>query len=104
MDPLGGGPHVFRDTVDECDHIMFGHLFDLKNPLCVEGSLFLDLLQVLSRDHSHLRVGLTNSYFNLQPFLVLVLLRPDISHLLSCVPFDHSVLVSLGVGNYSLIR
>ena len=64
----------------------------LANTLNRERRFRSDVSKRVGRDSSILGVDLANCDLDVEPFLKLVLLRPDGAHLGQCVAFDHSVL------------
>src|SRR6185369_15163605 len=73
----------------ERDHVVVRRLLDLVDALDGEFCASFNLLQRVARNRAHLGVDLTDSDFNVEPFLKLVLLRPERAHLGQCVTIDH---------------
>ncbi len=65
-------------------------LFDLEDTLDVEPSLLLDILHVFGGNNIQLSVGLAYEDFDIEPFVVLVLVRPDLCHSFARISFYHA--------------
>ena len=78
-----------REICRKRDHIVIRRLFDLVDAFDRKLSTRLDLFQRVARDRAHLCVDLADRDFHVEPFLKLVLLRPERAHFGQCVPDNH---------------
>ena len=87
---------ILRQVGRKGDDVMIGSFFDLIYPLDRECCLRLYYLNGVGGYRPHLGVNLTYRDLHIQPFLKLVLERPDRAHLGQCVTFYHCFLFSDG--------
>src|SRR5689334_14756930 len=71
------------------DHIVIRRLLDLVDALDRKPRARFDLFQRVARNRAHLGVDFADSDFHVEPFLKLVLLRPERAHLGQGVTIDH---------------
>src|SRR6185369_13920725 len=78
-----------REICRERDHVVIRRLLDLVDALNRKLRARFYLLQRIARNRAHLGVNLADSDFHVEPFLKLVLLRPERAHFGQCVTIDH---------------
>ena len=79
MDEAGVvGPHVFAHAAHEGDHIVAGDGLDFRDACHIESGPGADVLHAFQGDSAQLVPGLAGGELHLEPFLVTVLVRPDV--------------------------
>ena len=89
MNKSGGSSNIFGEIRCERDNVMVGGLFYLIDAFDRKRSFRFDLFYSIDRDRPIFGVDLANRDLDVEPFLELILKRPNGRHFGQCVSCDH---------------